>query len=124
MVCLSHSVIEIYYHFCFATKYRRSYEQFKIINWRDIWDEVCYAENFEICTDGAAEDHIHLLIKLYDSRVPVCDIAEQTKSSSSRKLSAILGDNVWQGWQRGYYCASVGKSGRSRDMVAKYLAEQ
>ena len=120
MKSLSHCVINISYHVCFATKYRRSFN-FNIEELKLQFAAAAAIAKIEMLEIGIAPDHVHLLLNADHTDIEISKIIGTIKMQTSIKLRKM---ENWQGWQRGYYCASVGSSKKSSEMVAKYLATQ
>lgn len=120
MKSLNHSVIDINYHVCFATKYRKK------MNWNETQLKEAFAAaaaiaKIELLSIGIAPDHVHLLLSADHSDICISKIIGTIKMQTSLKLNKT---ENWQGWQRGYYCASVGSSKKSKEMVLQYLQNQ
>jgi len=66
-------------------------------------------------------DHVHLAIRL-SRTVPIADLVENLKTSSSKWLKNQTPELTSFSWQRGYGCFSVGPS--DLDALCAYIDNQ
>ena len=128
----SHSVVEVFLHFVFVTKYRRKssiLEQSNIEFIKEMFDLIAVENGAQIeDLNIGNSNHIHFLITI-DGNIPISVIANKLKSKSSKILADELRkkqDNCitefWPGWQNGYYCGSVGNI--NKEQITNYIKQQ
>ena len=70
---------------------------------------------------GGVADHVHLAIRL-SRTLPIADLVQDLKTSSSKWLKTQSSDLAEFAWQRGYGCFSVGPS--DLDALRAYIDGQ
>ena len=116
------SLAKIFVHLVFSTKHRQSLIDPEIET--ELFPYM--AKVFRECdspslTINGTEDHIHALF-LLSRKVPVCDVVEEVKKSTSKwiKTKGSKYSNFY--WQNGYGAFSIGQS--NIDALKHYIARQ
>ena len=114
------SYTALFYHIVFATKHR------ELTITPDIRERlyaylggVVRGEGGILLAAGGMPDHVHLLVRLNQTRA-VADVMRVVKSNSSKRSHDTFDTNVW--WQDGYGAFTVGPS--SLTDVKAYIAGQ
>jgi REP element-mobilizing transposase RayT len=119
---MPHSSVWLYYHFVFATKYRRPLITAE-------WAPRLYGYISTVIRNaggrmiiaGGMPDHIHLLVHL-PREMSVPDALRLIKSNSTRWARRTFDEHRAFGWQNGYSAFTVSASGVQP--VRRYIANQ
>ena len=119
---MSHSYLEIYYHFVWATKKR-----LPLIT-SDIKDSlylfmrsVIEKHGFEVIAMGGVHDHVHVLVKRKEDG-SIRKLLRELKSSSAKFVNKAGRDDIYLKWQTGFSGFSV--SPWVVDRVTRYINRQ
>jgi REP element-mobilizing transposase RayT len=116
------SLVKIYVHLTFSTKNRQPIIDPKIESELFPYMAKIFRENDSpSLTINGIEDHVHCLF-LLSKKIPICDVVEEVKKSSSKwiKTKGVEYKNFY--WQHGYGAFSVSQSGI--EAVKNYIARQ
>ena len=125
----SHARYEIWYHFAWATKYRK--RVFCEQNTKDSVKELLrkIASEYEMKIDKieVLSDHVHLSLSA-PPRIAPSRAAQILKSVSTKALFNYypwLKQYYWGGelWVRGYFVRTIGQ-GLTKEIIDKYIEEQ
>ena len=115
---LSHCII----HVIFSTKNRRPFlDSATRSKLHAYLATVARNTDCECYRVGGMADHVHLAIRL-SRTVPIADLVENLKTSSSKWLKNQTPELTSFSWQRGYGCFSVGPS--DLDALCAYIDNQ
>ena len=125
----SHARFELWYHFAWATKYRKKVftnEKTKK-EVEKLFREIALHYDMEIGEINVLSDHLHLTLSA-PPRIAPSRAAQILKSVSTKKLFERyrwLKQHYWGGevWVQGYFVKSIG-SGLTKEKVEKYVREQ
>ena len=113
---------QLYYHIVIVV-YKRE-KVFTIKNEEKLFDymkELAANKNSLIETINAAENHIHILLRLHPS-IALADMVRELKVWSNRFIKEHKLFPKFKKWQTGYGAFSVSKSRRS--IVSNYIKKQ
>lgn len=125
----SHARFELWYHFAWATKYRKKVftdeETKKEVEM--LFREIALHYDMEVGEINVLSDHVHLTLSA-PPRIAPSRAAQILKSVSTKglfKRYKWLKRSYWGGeiWIQGYFVKSIG-SGLTREKVEKYVKEQ
>ena len=116
------SKTRIIIHIVFATKHR--HQTIPLLRKRELYayiNGILKNEKCQALRINGMSDHIHLLIDL-NPTVSVANLVKKIKLSSSLWLKDSPYFNMFEGWNEGYYAASVGPS--EEDACIQYIINQ
>ncbi len=125
----SHARFELWYHFAWATKYRKKVftNEGTKQEVAKLFREIALHYDMEIGEINILSDHVHLTLGA-PPRIAPARAAQILKSVSTKELFKKykwLKQHYWGGevWVQGYFVKSVG-SGLTKEKVEKYVREQ
>ena len=123
----SHTTHRLLYHFTFIPKYRKKVIQPNIANRiRELFQECCETNGWEIHQLEILTEHVHLLIQLTQADSPA-HVMHYLKGGSSNVLrkefpeirAFLWGDSFWAD---GYFVETIGQ--KNEAIIKKYLDNQ
>ncbi len=125
----AHAVYDIWYHFAWATKYRKKVFANGKISQRakQLFRTIAAHHDAEIDILEVNDDHVHLLISS-PPRIAPAKLVRVLKSYSSHVLFDEFPDlrqRYWGGelWIAGYFVRTAGP-GLTKEMIREYIAKQ
>lgn len=125
----SHARYDLWYHYAWATKYRKKVFNNKEVQTRvkEIFRAIASQFDMDIGEIECLSDHIHLLLSA-PPRIAPAQAAQILKSKSTQLLFKEypwLSNQYWGGeiWVAGYFVRSIG-SGITKKNIEKYIQEQ
>ena len=121
-------VYELKYHFLLIIKYRKSLFEDNLEKYLiNIFQGICFKNDFVIETIGFDKDHVHILIQTLPNSSP-SKVFQLLKGISSRhifKKFPNLKFQLWGGnfWSAGGYVGSVGE-GKNGNIIRNYIKRQ
>ena len=122
-----HTKHRLLYHLVFIPKYRRRVLDGALAaRVRELFEQACLINDWQIQELGVQPDHLHLLIQL-PPRQSVSSAVQVLKGGSSRILRSEFSDFaefVWgkSFWASGFFAESVGQQQES--VMRRYIARQ
>ena len=125
----SHARYDTWYHFVWATKYRKrvftNEETQKEV--KELLRKIAAAYDLEISEIEVLSDHVHLCLSA-PPRIAPARIAQILKSVSTKHLFqkySWLKNLYWGGevWVGGYFVRTVG-TGLTKEQIERYIQEQ
>lgn len=111
----SHSITELFFHLVVVTKYRQP------VDWDcDLFYQIFKEFDVNLIELNDQFDHVHLLFEAHPSFCLSSFICKLKSLYSGRTRRSL--DPHFPGFQRGYFCRSVGGSGLKK--VQKYIQNQ
>ena len=126
----SYAKYELWYHFVWATKYRKKVfkEEYVKEYIKKLFREIAGHYDIEVSDIEVLSDHVHILASA-PPRIAPSAIAQILKSTSTKLLFEqypwLRKQYYWGGeiWVEGYFVRSAG-SGLTREQIARYISEQ
>ena len=125
----SHARYEIWYHFAWATKYRKQVfnEQTTKESIKRLFRKIASEYDMKIGTINVLSDHVHFTLSV-PPRIAPMRAAQILKSISTNALFnhyPWLKQYYWGGelWVRGYFIRTIGP-GLTKEQIDKYIEEQ
>ena len=125
----SHARFELWYHFAWATKYRKKVFRTERVKEEveNLFREIALHYDMEVGEISVLSDHVHLTLGA-PPRIAPSRAAQIIKSVSTKKLFEKyrwLKQQYWGGevWVQGYFVKSVG-SGLTKEKIEEYVREQ
>ena len=123
----SSAIYNIYYHFVWCPKYRKSILTGKI---KEFLEEQLYTiaetKGYKILELKVMPDHIHLFVESnpFDSPISMIKIFKGVTSLRLFKRFPELSKQLWRGvlWSPSYYVGTAGHV--SKEVIKKYIQEQ
>ena len=119
-------VCEIRYHFVWCPKFRRPVLTDAIAVRLDaVLRTICAELRAEVMALEIMPDHVHLLVRMSDTKLAPAQIAFRLKGGSSRILRRefpSLRSRLPTLWSRSYYVGTVGAV--SKSVIERYIAAQ
>lgn len=116
------SYVCLHYHVIFSTKNRAAAITSELQpRLYDYSGGIVRSEGGILLAAGGVADHVHLLMRLTQTRA-VADVLRIVKTNSSKWLSETFPTLGWPGWQTGYGAFAVSYS--ALEDVELYLARQ
>jgi len=125
----SHARHEIWYHFAWATKYRKKvFNNDKTKNYlKNLFRKIASEYDMEIGTIEVLSDHVHFTLCAPPKIAPMR--AAQIIKSISTKI--IFNNHLWlkqyywggELWVRGYFVRTIGP-GLTKEQIEEYIKEQ
>jgi len=125
----SHARYEIWYHFAWATKYRKKVfrDERTRTSIKQLFRKIASQYDMAIGTIEVLSDHVHLTLSAPPKIAPA-RAAQILKSVSTKALFRYypwLKQYYWGGelWVRGYFVRTAGP-GLTKEAIDKYIEEQ
>lgn len=117
------SLVQIYLHIVFSTKYRRPYLADRRLRERThaYLAGICREHGAPALRIGGIEDHVHILNRM-SKVLAICDLVLALKRDSSKWVKRQVGGPSQFRWQLGYGAFSV--SPRHAETLIWYIANQ
>ena len=125
LICKSHNVSILMYHFVCVAKYRRfvvSDEVDQVLG--DVCEEISKRFEMRFLEIGTDGDHVHFLIQSVPSYSPT-HIVRKLKSITAREIFSRVPEvktQLWGGefWTDGYFVSTVGEHA-NEDVIRAYI---
>ena len=126
----SHARYELWYHFVWATKYRKKIfkEEYMKEYTKRLFLEIAGHYDIDVRAMEVMSDHVHLLASA-PPRIAASEVMQILKSTSTKMLFEqypwLRTQYYWGGeiWAGGYFVRSAG-SGLTKEDIARYIREQ
>ena len=123
----SHTKHRLLYHLVFRPKYRRRVLRYDVAKrLRELFEECCVLNDWDIHELNICTDHIHILIQINpkDSVSNVMQILKGGSSKVIRKEHPELKEFLWGDslWGDGYFAESFGRF--SETAIRNYIKKQ
>ncbi|WP_439630813.1 IS200/IS605 family transposase [Gemmata sp.] len=116
------SYTSLYYHLVFSTRNREATISPEIgPRLYDYFGGLVRAERGVLLAVGGVSDHVHLLVRLSQTRA-IADVMRVIKANASKWVHETFPNTAGVWWQGGYGAFTVGKS--AVDEVEAYIANQ